>query len=389
MSAQAPLIPSFPIRPILLLFFINYLNVLSRIVFAPLLPLIEVEFGLGHGQAGSLFLFMAFGFCAGLFGSGFLSSRLNHRRTIVFSAVTVGGAMLATSQSPSVSFVYLGLLLVGTSAGFYLPSEIAILTDLIRQPHWGKAIAIRESAASLGLITAPLLVEFLLRFLSWRCILGTVGASSILMAVLFIFFGQGGERKGEPPNLREMQNFLGNRSFRIMAVLFAISIGAQIGVYAMLPLFLVNEIGVYRELANTIIGLSQISAAVCLFFSGLIADRIGHKRGVVLFTATTGVLTLLLGLIHGSLTTPALILLQATSAACLFPAGFAIVSGIFPPHLRSLAISLVVLVGYFFGAGLVPSGIGYLAEALSFSVGFSLLGILTLAMLPLLSRLRA
>lgn len=353
-------------------------------VFAPLLPILEVEFGLGHGEAGSLFLFMALGFCLGLFGSGFVSSRISHRGTILLSAMTAGAVMLVTSRSPSVSFVYAGLSLVGISAGLYLPSEIAILTDLIRQKHWGKAIAIRESAASMGFITAPLLVESLLRFVSWRSTLGIIGVSSMLMGTLFLLSGQGGSKKGESPNLKEMQKILGNLSFWIMAALFALLIGAQVGVYAMLPLFLVNEMSMSRELANTIIGLSQVSAAVCLFFSGLIADRIGHRRAMVSFAATTGTLTLLLGILHGSLITPALILLQTTSAACFFPAGFAIVSAAFPPHLRSLVISQVVLVGYFFGAGLTPSGIGYLAEVQSFSAGFSLIGVLTLAMLPLL-----
>jgi MFS family permease len=250
-------------------------------------------------------------------------------------------------------------------------------------------MAIRESAASLGLITAPLLVEFLLRFVSWRDILRIFGASSILMGGLFLWLGQGGNRKGGPPNLKEMRRILSNRSFWIMAALFALCIGAQFGVYAMLPLFLVNQMGIGRELANTIIGFSQISAAVCLFFSGLVADRMGHQPAMVLFVATTGALTLSLGVFHGSLTTPLLIFLQTTSAACFFPAGLAMVSAIFPAHLRSLAISLVALVGYLLGAGLVPLAIGHLAETWSFSVGFSLVGLLVLAMLPLLLSFRA
>jgi heme O synthase-like polyprenyltransferase len=60
------------------------------------------------------------------------------------------------------------------------------------------------------------------------------------------------------------------------------------------------------------------------------------------------------------------------------------VSLIFPPGLRNLAVSMVTIVGSLFGAGAIPPAIGYLAEASSFSAGLCLLGLLTLAMLPLL-----
>ena len=60
------------------------------------------------------------------------------------------------------------------------------------------------------------------------------------------------------------------------------------------------------------------------------------------------------------------------------------ISMIFPPHLRNLAVSLVAVAGSLLGAGVLPSAIGYLAEISSFSFSFIALGILTLATLPLL-----
>jgi NNP family nitrate/nitrite transporter-like MFS transporter len=156
----------------------------------------------------------------------------------------------------------------------------------------------------------------------------------------------------------------------------------------MLPLFLVNEIGFDRQLANTIIGFSRIFGVVILFFSGMITDRIGHKHGAISFYAIMGTLTLLLGTIHGQVATPILIILQGTSLPCFFAAVFAMISAIFPSYLRSLTVSFLVTLGFLLGAGAVPPGIGYLAEALSFSFGFSLAGISVLATLPLLYYLR-
>jgi NNP family nitrate/nitrite transporter-like MFS transporter len=373
----------------LLLVSIFYLNYLSRMVIAPLLPVIEIEFGLGHGQAGSLFLFLATGVCAGLFGSSFVSSRVNYRRTVIFSAVALGGAMLATSQSASLMSMRSGLLLVGISAGLYFPSGIAVLTDVVSKEHWGKAMAMHELAPNLALVTAPLMVEALLKFLPWRGIIGILGGSLILMGAIYFRFGRGGAQKGDHPHPKAMQKMLGEPCFWIMAAVFVFSIGACDGVYAMLPLFLVNEVGFDRELANTIVGLSHVSGVVLLLFSGLITDRIGPKRATILFLTTTGVLTILLGILHGPLVSPTLVFLQTTSTACFFPPALAIVSLIFSPSLRSLGISLVLIVGIFFGAGTIPPGIGYIAEASSFSVGFCILGMFVLAVVVLLFYLRA
>ncbi len=60
------------------------------------------------------------------------------------------------------------------------------------------------------------------------------------------------------------------------------------------------------------------------------------------------------------------------------------VSLIFPPGLRSLAVSMVTIIGSLFGAGAIPPAIGYLAEVSSFSFSLFLLGLLTLSVLPLL-----
>jgi len=379
----------FPLMPLFLLVGIFYLTFVSRVVLAPLLPVIEADLGLGHGEAGFLFLFIAVGYGAGLLGSGFVSSLLNHRRTILLSILMVGVAMLLISWSSSFKGMHCGLVLLGIFAGFYLPSGLATLTNLISKEHWGKAIAIHELAPNLGFVTAPLLSEALLKIFSWRQALAALGVGALLMGVLFLLVGRGGTDRGDRPRLTSMNKIVLNPSFWVMTAMFTISIGSSIGVYTMLPLFLVSELAMDRGWANTLIGLSRVFGIVILFFSGMITDRVGPKRALTVFLTTTGVFTLLLGLIHGKVTTPVVIFLQAASTACLFPVGFTLLSLIFPTPLRNVAVSLVMLVGFLLGGGAIPTGIGHWAETFSFSSGFSLLGIFFLAMLPLFLRVVA
>ncbi len=377
---------AFPLRPLLILAGIFYLNFISRVVLAPLLPVIEGDLGLGHGEAGALFFFIAAGYSGGLLGSGFVSSRLIHRQAITVSTIGVGAAILVVSRSTSVNGMHAGLVLVGMFAGLYLPSGIATLTGLVNKEAWGKALAIHELAPNLGFITAPLLSEALLKVFSWRESLAMLGFLSILMGILFFFFGQGGKDRGEPPRFQSVHTILRSPSFWIMTTMFTVSLGSSVGVYTMMSLFLVSERGMDRGFANTLIGLSRTFGIVVLFISGLIIDRAGPKQAMTLFLTATGVFTLLLGLFHGPVITPALVFFQAAATACLFPVGFTIISLVFPPHLRSGAVSLVMFIGFLLGGGAIPAGIGHWAEAFSFSSGFTLLGLFFLGMLILFLR---
>ncbi len=381
-----PALP-FSLPPILFLVALFYLTFVSRLVLAPLLPLLELELGLGHGEAGSLFLAIAVGYAGGLLGSGFISARLNHRRTIALSALAVGVTLLCIAGSSSVAGLRAGLVILGLSAGLYLPSGVATLTDQVSEPHWGKALAIHEFAPNLGYITAPLLAEALLRFVSWRGVLAVLGMLAIFLGMLFWVWGCGGTRRGEPPGFETMCHLTCNPSLRIVAALFGVATGTTVGIYLMMPLFLVNEIQMHRELANTIIGLSRVSGLAAVFLSGFITDRIGRRQALVVYLTATGVLTLALGLLRGPVITPILVFFQSMASVCFFPAGLSMVSHLFAPHLRTLAVSLVMVVGFLVGAGLIPSGIGYFAEAFSFSGAICIVGLLTLAAVPLLLRI--
>lgn len=373
----------FPLPPLLLLVGIFYLNFISRVILAPLLPVIEKDLGLGHGEAGSLFFYIAAGYASGLWLSGFISAYLNHRNTLILSTFLVGVMMIAVSASSSLGAIRFYLFLCGVMAGLYLPSALASLTDWVSKEHLGKAMSIHELAPNLGFITAPLLAEILLKILNWQGALTFVGAGAIVMGLLYLWWGgRRGTIKGTPPRLQSMYLIIKNPSFWVMAAFFLISIGSSLGSYTMMPLFLVTEIGMERGWANTLIGLSRVFGTIILFFSGIIIDSLGAKRGMTLFLSFTGFFMLFLGLIPGPFLTPFFLFLQTASAACLFPVGFTILSLIFSEELRSVGVSMVILVGFILGGGVVPSLLGHWAEAFSFSSGFTLLGAIFILVIP-------
>ncbi len=361
------------IIPLLFLVGIFLLNFLARVILAPLMPTIEKGLKVGHGEAGSLFFLISLGYCIGLLTSGFISSRLNHRRTIILSSMAVGGALVVVSISQSLWGIRFGLILLGMAAGLYLPSGIATVTELVRPEHWGKAIAIHELAPNLAFVAAPLLAEALLGVCSWRGVLALLGVASIIVGTIFVFFGKVGTFSGVAPNPKILRDILKEHSFWVMIALFTLGIGSSFGVYSMLPLYLISERGMERSWANTLLGLSRILTMGTSIISGWITDRVGPRLTLMGVFMATGLATILLGLVSGSWIV-LIIFLQSVLATCFFPPGFAAISKIGSQRAKNVAVSLTVPVGFLLGGGVVSAGIGIMGEMGSFSLGIVLFG---------------
>jgi MFS family permease len=106
----------------------------------------------------------------------------------------------------------------------------------------------------------------------------------------------------------------------------------------------------------------------------------------MLSLAAAGCCAILLGTLRGPWITPLLVVLQAASAASFYPAGFSLLSSAFPPGVRNVAVSMVLILASLFGGGGVPPLIGVLADGHSFSFAFGAAGLGTLASLLILRR---
>jgi len=361
------------VGPLLFLVGIFFVNFLSRIILSPLMPTVEGDLKIGHDEAGSFFFLITLGYCVGLFFSGFVSSRLEHRRAIILSSFALGGALFLVSATRNLWGIRSGLFVLGLAAGFYLPSGISTLTSLVSQRHWGKAIAIHELAPNLGFIVAPLLTEILLGWCSWQGILIVIGVASLMAGAVFALWGKGGNFSGEAPNLRTLKSILKEPSLLLMMAFFSLGVGASFGVYSMLPLYLVSEKGMDRTWANTLLALSRISPLATSFLAGWMTDRLGVKQTLKIVFLTSGLATAMIGIVPVSWILP-IIFLQPILATAFFPAGFAALTRIGSPHIKNVAISLTVPLGFLIGGGAGTAGLGLAGEEKLFFLGFIVFG---------------
>lgn len=356
------------------IFFVNFL---ARIALAPLLPVIEKDLGLDHAGAGSFFMMMAAGYAAGLFASGYLSSRLTFRQTIALSSIAIGCAFFLVAASGTLWAIRLGLFLVGVPAGVYLPSGITTITTSVSPANWGKAISIHELAPSLAYMAAPLIVEGLLVVFAWQGVLALIGGLSLLLGLSFLHSGQGGDFRGEAPTLGNIRLLTGKPAFWIMAALFSLAIAFSMGLYSMMTLYLVAERGIDRGMANTLVGLSRLPVLVIAPLSGWVSDRFGPKPTMTVALLFSGVTTILLGILPDRWMI-LILFVQPLLMICFFPAGFMVLSRIVPAGSRNLSVSLTILISYLIGGGLIPIALGVFGDAGAFGLAFVIVGIIIL-----------
>ena len=361
--------------PLLILTSIFFINFISRIIPAPLLPKIEADLNISHAQAGSIFLLISIGYFLALIGSGFFSARLTHRKTIILSCAVLGVILLGMSFSKGLWGLRLGLLVLGMAAGLYLPSGFATFTANINSKHWGKAIAIHELAPNLSFVAAPLIAEGVMLMFSWRMAFVFLGIAGLLLGVVFARFGKGGDFHGQAPSLRSFRAIFSKPVFWVLVILFSLGISSTLGLYTMLPLYLVTEHTLDRNWANTLVAFSRIAGLVMAFAGGWLTDRIGPKRVLMAVFCLTGLMTVCIGITPKEwIAIP--VFIQPMLAVCFFPAGLAALSLVSTDKDRNIFVSLTVPMGFLVGGGAVPTLIGFIGDISSFGFGIMLVGAL-------------
>ena len=366
------------VRPVFFLAGLFFLNFASRIILSPLLPTIEKELAISHSQAGFFFFLSSGGYLVGLLSSGVLTSRSSHRLAISASLAGVGIALLTIAAATSLWLIECGLMALGFAAGFYLPSAIATITSLVDKRHWGKAIAIHELAPNLAFFATPFLAEIFLHWSSWRMGLGLLGVLSLVGSLSFGRLGRGGDFPGESPGSNAFSVLARTPAFWLMMVLFGVGVSSTIGVYAMLPLYLVSQRNFDQSTANTLVAFSRSHGPMLGLLGGWASDKLGAKGTIIISLIFTGITTLLLGTLSGR-ALGAAVLVQPLVAVWFFPAAFAAIAMITPPSARNLAVAFSVPVGYIIGGGAIPTFIGIMGDAGSFATGFVVTGLLIAA----------
>ncbi len=365
-----------------------FFSMYARLLVAPLLVFIQVDLGVGPAQATRLFLPLSISYATTMIGSGYLAERLHHRRTIALSALVIGVGLILTAVSRSLSGLYVAFTLVGGGAGLYPPSGVAAVTSLVDDRIRGRAIAIHEVGPNLAFVMAPLIVGIGTMIADWRWVAGLSGVAAFITGILFDLHSVAGRFPGERIQLRNLASIVKQKEFWAIVAFFSLAASSTIGVYSILPTFLVRVEGLPVGPVNTLLSVSRIGGIGMLFVAGVLVDRIGVARLIAGVFLITGVLTTAIGLLQN---VPMLVVvfLQPVAIAAFFPAAVSAMADLGPPRVRNVAVSVIIPGVNIISSGVFPSVMGVLTENGTVRSGFIGLGALMLVSIVLVPFLNA
>lgn len=365
-----------------------FFSMYSRLLLAPLLVFIQIDLGIGAADATRLFLPLSIAYAAAMIGSGYLAEVFHHRRTIALSAIVLGAGLVMISLARSMPFLYIAVTLVGAGAGLYPPSGVAALTTLVDERIRGRAIALHEVGPNVAFVVAPLAVTIGTALANWRWVTAVSGVVAIALGFAFDRHARAGRFAGQRPLLGTIGPLLGKPEFWAITVFFALAASSTIGVYSILPTFLVQTRGYAVTPMNTLLSVSRISGIVVVLIAGILVDRVGVARLIAGVFLLTGSLTLAIGFLNG----PAMLVvvfLQPLVIAAFFPAAVGAMADLGPPHLRNVAVSIIIPGVNVISNGVFPAIMGALTDGGKVELGFVGLGaamIAALALTPFLTR---
>ena len=352
-----------------------YLSFSTRVILSPILPVIEDEFAIGHALAGSLYFFQALGYTAALFFAGWLAARIGYKWSIVTSFLLLVVALFLFRYADSYASFAAVTLFMGIGAGIYLPCAIPLITSLFKPKNWGKAIGFHETAASLAILTIPLLAAFFFGFLHWRNFFTLLSAACLL--VIVIFWAMAPDPQHRAGGNIPLSSIFRRSDFWIMVALCAVAGMATSGVYNITPLFLVKERGMPLDMANKVFGLSRIGGFLMTILAGFLLDRFGARKLLLALLLITGISTTGIALANTFWLLVSMLVVQATFSVVFFPVALFAVSKLTTLRERSLYMSIVLGFTAIIGSGAAPVALGAIADTWNFQIGILFLGVLT------------
>ena len=361
-----------------------------------LLPIWASEFALTFAQVGIIRTAYSGGMAAFQIPAGLLAERWGERRLLAAgTAITACGFILAGTVGSFLSLLAV-LLVAGLGSGVQHPLSSSLVSKAYETGPRRAALGTYNFSGDLGKVAVPAAVAFAALVVGWRTasaaygVLGLVAAAAILGVLARLNVDEPGPVANDRPKESSTgQSGWGIRDLRGFQALTAIGMidnATRTGFLTFLPFALIAK-GSSVAGVGTALALLFAGGAVGKFACGLVAERLGVIRTVVLTEMATalGILALIPSPLPVALAVLPLmgVALNGTSSVL-----YGTVADLVTADRRSRAYGLYYTVTIMSSA-LAPSVYGVVSDLAGVSTTLVVVSALVLTTIPLCLVLRA
>jgi len=356
-----------------------------------LLPVWAAEFGLTFALIGLMRTVYSGGMALFQLPAGLLAERWGERRLLAAgTAVTAAGFVVAGTAGGFASLL-LVLLAAGLGSGVQHPLSSSLVSKAYENGPRRAALGTYNFAGDLGKVAVPATVALGAAAVGWRTASAAYGALGLAAALLvLVVLGRLGA--GAPSAAARAAaggagwGIRDGRGFRALAAVGMIDNGTRTALLTFLPFVLIAK-GASVAGIGTALALVFAGGAVGKFVCGLLAERVGVIRTVVLTETATalGIVAVVAAPLPVALAIlpPLGIALNGTSSVL-----YATVADLVTVDRRSRAYGLyyTLAIG---ASALAPSVAGVLGDALGPAATLVVIALAVLTTIPLCLALRA
>lgn len=273
----------------------------GRMSYGILMPFMKESLSLTYAQAGMLATTNSLGYLGMVLFAGILAAKWGSKRLVVFGValVAIGLMYMATVQSYAASLV--GMFVLGVGTAFTYTPLVTIVVGWFPQRR-GMMIGFLVSGLGLGTLISSLLIPLFTSWFSmdgWRYLWFVYGLLSLLFALAALLILR------DPPvpllNKEQKEQSLWREVYLHKSVLLVAIIYGLIGFAYLIPqsfLFsYILEFKIDRFMAGKIMALGGLMSILSGPLWGIISDRIGRKKSL-LITLLTGAMSMLIPVIY-------------------------------------------------------------------------------------------
>lgn len=383
-----------------LLWIVIAVNYLDRQLIYSVFPLIKADMRLSDVELGliSAAFIWVYGIVSPI--AGYIGDRWGRARVIVLSLAIWSLVTWLTGHAHSFGSLVSIRGVMGISEACYLPAALALITDVHSGKSVSRATGIHQSGIYVGIVLGGVGGGWLGEHYGWRFAFTLLGLFGVCYAIVLVPILRRTDRSEKSANhaalgfLPSVRELMAIRSFAYIALAFSAFAIANWAVYTWLPVYFYEKFS--ASLASA--GFSatfylQFASVVGVVAGGWIADRWAARQ------SRARVLVQAIGTIAAS---PCLFLAGFTSSEVaaiamliLFGLGKGLYDANTMPVLAEVARSDLRATGYGIlncagglAGGVAAAGAGWLKSAMGLGVVFQLTGIILLAAVVLLLKIK-
>jgi len=362
---------------VLMITWLGWISIyLARSVLPPVLPILSVELGLSHAQAGLLETAYLIGYIISKLPAGALSERYGARKVLAASMIGYGGSTLLIAYAQGFSHIFALRFLVGLFQGVHLPVSNALLSDRFGDKQ-NRAIGFNESGPNVGNTLAFPVAVSILSVWGWRTAFLILSLPAFLLAIASFLF-----MKEDPvTNPREKGSEKGNlRDYLWILIPYALSHAAYNLIlrttFTFIPSFLVEFKGMEVAAAGFMATVLPFAGIFTKMGSGFIMERTGSRNAICGASMLSAVFLATLVFFPDSSLLAVNLLILGLTLYSFSPIIYASTTGSLPSGLKAMGLGAVTIVGNVVGA-VSTSVVGALIDVRGYGFTFYALSVVT------------